>query len=410
MADRTAIDTIRGYYYQFDYTIVSLLNLPNNTDSIVVEGVEDIDIKTATEITAVQCKYYEKTEYNHSVIAEPIRLMLNHFKEVKEGKQSQLNYKLRGYYKSGQSKLGLPLNLQKLKDDFLTYSRTEKVSGKNTRVKHFHHLELKLDDSDLLKFLTLLAIDIQAKEFEQQYNDIIQILKVEFNCSDFVADNYFYNSALKVIRNLSKDSNISNRRISKLDFLKAINNSQIIFNEWFIKIKGEKLHLTNLRKEYFSDLNILYKERFFLIDVSVGTFSRSDIKELLYFIIKKYTKIINQPNPFCPYVYLHGISNNELVEIKKDLIEDGILLHDGFDFEGAIYNPNSILIKPNVFYQVKLKFINDISYLNPTLILTGRKSEIYQFYIQNRFFNLNNPSIKEIAIQISELINIKNII
>lgn len=410
MADRSAIDTIRGYYYQFDYSIATLLNLSNNTDSIVIEGVEDIDIKIATETTAVQCKYYEKTEYNHSVIAEPIRLMLNHFKDVKEGKQTELNYKLRGYYKSGQSKLTLPLSLQNLKDNFLTYTRTEKVSGKDTKVKHFHHSELNLDDSDLLKFLTLLELDIQAKEFEQQYKDIIKLLKLEFKCSDFVAENYYYNSALKVIRNLSKDSNILNRRISKFDFLKTINNSQIIFNEWFIKIKGEKLHLSNLRKEYFSNLNVLFKERFFLIDVSAGTFSRTDIKEIIYLIIKKYTKIDNQPIPFCPYIYLHGISRIELVEIKTDLIEDNILLNDGFDFEGAIYNPNSILIKPNISYPVKLKFVNDISYLNQTLKLTGRKSEIYQFYIQNRFFNLNDPSIKEIAIQINELINIKSII
>lgn len=410
MADRTAVDTIRGYYYQFDYTIISLLNLSKNSDSIVVEGVEDIDIKTATEITAIQCKYYEKTEYNHSVIAEPIRLMLNHFKEVKDGKQPELNYKLRGYYKSGQSKLILPLSLQRLKDDFLTYSRTEKIAKINTKIKHFHHIELNLNDSDLLKFLSLLEIDINAKEFEQQYKDIIQFLKVEFKCSDFVAENYFYNSALKEIRNLSKDSNITNRNISKENFLKLINNSQIIYNEWFLKIKGEKLHFANLRKEFFGNLNILFKERYFLFDVSVGTNTRAEIKDLLHLVIKKYTKIISQPTPFCPYVYLHGVSKSELIEIKKDLIEDGIILHDGFDFEGAIYNPNSILIKPNVNHQIKLKFINDLTYLHTTLSLTARKSEIYQFYIKNSFFSLNNSSIKEIAIQISELINIKNII
>ncbi|MBK6771261.1 MAG: hypothetical protein IPG78_03780 [Ignavibacteria bacterium] len=109
MADRTAIDTIRGYFYQFDYSIISLLKLLNGTESILVEGVEDIDVTTASETTAIQCKYYEKTEYNHSVIAEPIRLMLNHFKEVKLGNESELKYKLRGYYKSGHSKISFTI-------------------------------------------------------------------------------------------------------------------------------------------------------------------------------------------------------------------------------------------------------------------------------------------------------------
>lgn len=410
MADRTAIDTIRGYFYQFDYTIISLLNLSDKKDSLVVEGVEDIDIKTATDITAIQCKYYEKTEYNHSVIAEPIRLMLNHFKEVKQGNQSELKYKLRGYYKSGQSKLSLPLDIDTLKDVFLTYTRTEKIANVNTKVKHLHHLELNLDNSDLVRFLSLLEIDINAEEFEQQYKSIIQRLKLEFNCSDFFAENYFYNSALKVIRDFSKQSNITNRNISKEVFLGLINNSKILFNEWFIKIKGEKLHYANIRKEFFADLNILHKERYFLIDIDSASTPRAEIKDILNLIVKKYTKIINQQNPFCPYIYLHGIDNSELIEIKKDLAEDGIIFRDGFDFEGATFNVVSLIIKPNLFHQIKLKFINNINYLEQTLLLTGRKSELYVFYKNDIFFEFNNPSIKEIKIQINELSNIKNII
>jgi len=410
MQDRTAINTIRGYFYQFDYTISSLLKLTNNNDSLIVEGVEDIDIKTATETTAIQCKYYENTEYNHSVIAEPIRFMLDHFKKVKDGRQPELNYKLRGYYNTGQSKLILPLTLQNLKENFLTYTRTEKINNINKKVKHQHHIELKLNDTDLIKFLSLLEIDLNAKEFEQQYKEIIQLLKDEFKCSEFVSEYYFYNCALRLIRDLSKESNIINRNITKQDFLQKINNSQILFNEWFLKIKGEKLHFANLRKEYFGGLNILYKERFFLFDIRASVYSRVELKDILNLVIRKYTKIINQPNPFCPYIYLHGIDNNELIEIKKDLIDDGVIINDGFDFEGSTFNPASILIKPNAFHQVKLKFLNNIIHLKQTLLHVGRKGEIYQFYKDEIFFNFNNPSIKEVKIQFIELNNIKNII
>lgn len=411
MADRFAIDTIRGFLYQFDYTIVSLLNLTRGVDTLLVEGVEDVDIKTATETTAIQCKYYEKTEYNHSVIAEPIRLMLNHFKEEKAGNQNELKYKLRGYYKSGQSKLTLPLTLQYLKDNFLTYTRTDKNGNINTKVKHIHHIELGLDDLDLTKFIALLDIDINAKEFEQQYKEIIQLLRAEFKCSEFVAEHFYYNSSLRVIRELSKDSNIVNRNISKEEFLRRINNSKIIFNEWFLEKKGEKLHFSNLRKEYFGDINILHKERFFLLDLRTGIYSRSDTKDIINLIIKKYTKIINQPNPFCPYIYLHGTSDAELIEIKTDfLIAEGIILCDGFDFEGSTFNPFSLLIKPNISHQIKIKFLNNTNYLNQTLSQVGRKGEIYQFYQNDAFFDFNNPSIKEVKIQVNEFVNIKSII
>lgn len=130
MTDRTAIDTIKGYFYQFDYAIAKLLELGNDTDTIIVEGIEDVDISTATEETAIQCKYYAKTEYNHSVIAKPIRLMLDHYKEVVNGNKQRINYKLYGYFQSGQTKLTLPIDSTILKKHFLTYDKTDKKTGK----------------------------------------------------------------------------------------------------------------------------------------------------------------------------------------------------------------------------------------------------------------------------------------
>lgn len=73
--DRTAIDTIRGCYYQFD--LYALRILESSGEKIVLEGIEDVDVRTATETTAIQCKYYEGTSYDHSVIAKSIRWMLN---------------------------------------------------------------------------------------------------------------------------------------------------------------------------------------------------------------------------------------------------------------------------------------------------------------------------------------------
>lgn len=91
MSKRSATETILGYVYQFDYSILKILNLDDLDDSITVEGVEDVDIKTIYEEIATQCKFYAKTEYNHSIIAKPLRLMLDHFKQVKEGKKKQSN-------------------------------------------------------------------------------------------------------------------------------------------------------------------------------------------------------------------------------------------------------------------------------------------------------------------------------
>ena len=53
---RQAIDTIRGYYYQFDLTISQILEQKNEKNTITIEGVEDIDIASIDGNTTIQCK------------------------------------------------------------------------------------------------------------------------------------------------------------------------------------------------------------------------------------------------------------------------------------------------------------------------------------------------------------------
>ena len=76
MTDRTATDTIKGYFYQFDLSILQLLELDDESDKITVEGIEDIDIDNATTQTAIQCKYHESVEaFSTSLIYKPMLQM-----------------------------------------------------------------------------------------------------------------------------------------------------------------------------------------------------------------------------------------------------------------------------------------------------------------------------------------------
>lgn len=46
LKDRNAVSTLKGYFYQFDFSILQLLNLENMADKVTIEGIEDIDITT----------------------------------------------------------------------------------------------------------------------------------------------------------------------------------------------------------------------------------------------------------------------------------------------------------------------------------------------------------------------------
>ena len=83
MDKREAVSTIRGYFYQFDYSILKVLELEHDDDTICIEGIEDVDISSEDSVTLHQCKCYEETEYNHSKIAPAVRWMLKHYSDNK---------------------------------------------------------------------------------------------------------------------------------------------------------------------------------------------------------------------------------------------------------------------------------------------------------------------------------------
>lgn len=405
MADRTATDTIRGYFYQFDLAILKLLQLEDDAHEITVEGIEDVDVKNATEEIAIQCKYHSKIEYNHSAIAKPIRLMLNHFKEVLNGKQNKIKYLYFGHFKSGHERFPSSITLEFLKLNLLTY--------KKDKVEYKHYEDLKLSDEELMSFIETLEIEINAKSYEEQLKEIFTSLKNQndFKCEDFEAENFYYNNALKIISNLAKENHLANRRITKKDFLIQINSKQILFHKWFVQYKGKKKLLSDLRAKYFSEYNSSPFERFFFIEVNPSNYLRSDLKSVIHLISKKYSQVSKRnPDSFCPYIHIFGLPNSELIELKGELINENFKFIDGFDFNGSSFNPKSIIQKASSFNEIKIKIIDDLEHIESVFNEISKTKEVYHFYYDTPYFSNSNASIKHLQIQIEEINDLKNII
>jgi hypothetical protein len=403
MSDRSAVDPIKGYFYQFDMSIQSVLGLANDTDSISVECVEDIDLRTASDVTAIQCKYYAKTEYNHSVIKEAVKYMLSHFKEAKDGIKPKISYVIRGHYASGQEKLPVEFDVEFLKKHFLTYS--------TKKIERHHHSELGLTDADLEEFLALLTVDIRAQEFEKQFQSVIKQLQSTFKCSPFSAEFFYYNNALRVIKELSIGATPVARMITKKAFLGRVDTSSILFNEWFVLKRGKKQHLSSLRNEYFTDLNVSPFERFFLIEINCASYLRYELKELVFILAKKWSKASKyEPNPFCPYLFIQGIPESELRALKKELSDARFKFIDGYNYQGADFDVNSITEKANYSNGIKIKLLNSLSNLEETVNVIKKTRKIYQFHLGQSYFVFENPSIGHIKIQVEQLSDIKGVI
>lgn len=407
MTDRSAVDTIRGYFYQFDLSILSVLRLTSPDDAIEIECVEDIDIRTATDITATQCKYYEKTEYNHSVIKDAVKHMVSHFKESLLGTKPKISYSIKGHYASGQEKLDGGIDVDFLKKHFLTYSEGKGAA----KVTRYHHSELGLSDADLGAFLKCLTVDVRAKDFDDQYREVLEDLRNSLGGTPFSAEYFYYNNALAVIRELAIKAAPVDRTITKKEFLARIDTSTVLFNEWFVEKKGKKAHLAALRKEYFTELNVSPYERFFLVEADAGSYLRSDLKDLIFELSRKWAKLsAREPSPFCPYIYVHGISDVELLALKRELSAEGFKVVDGHDFQGAEFSAHSIMQKATHGNGVKIKVLNTIPHIVETVDAVTKARRIYQFHLGCNYFDYDKPAVRHVKIQVERLSDVKSII
>ncbi|RSR95307.1 hypothetical protein EA677_15940, partial [Acinetobacter baumannii] len=173
MANRQAIDTIRGYLFQFDNTILQILNIEDENSIFTIEGVEDIDITDHQEETiAIQCKYYQESDFQPSIIKDAIGWMVKDFAERLANKKNLIKYKLYGHYKSGHERLANTLEVADLKKVFLT-TVTRGRDDKPSETKEIH-VDLNLTDDDLKIFLLHLEIDIEAPTLEEQHSQVIK--------------------------------------------------------------------------------------------------------------------------------------------------------------------------------------------------------------------------------------------
>ena len=396
MKERVAVDTITGYFYQFDFYILKLLEEENQNCKIYIEGIEDVDIKNMDKTIAIQCKYYDKTEYNHSVIKNAIIFMLKHYKNNFD---KNLNYYIYGHYKSGQNKLPDNISVEFLKDNFLTYIKDG--------IKHEVYNELNMEDVQLQEFLKHLKININALEYEEQNKLILNKIQENFSCTK-EESNYFYNNALAIVKTLSTNQSVKDRKITPEDFkTKMKTNINILFNIWFIKQKGIDNYCRLVRKKYFTHTNISPYERFFLINCD-DTITDIEIKNLIYEISKKWTNISKRNStPYCPYILLNCISEERIRKIKNKIQEEENIFIDGYNFKNSDFNVKSICKQSNNDNQIKFKFINSIEELNLILKNISKPKEIYQFYTEEIFYENKDEKNEKILIdKTSDIIKI----
>lgn len=384
MTNRSANESIKGYSYQFDRTVVEILECNDPDVEFVVEGVEDVDVLQVDLSTFVQCKYYEGTDYNHSVIKPAVIAMLRHFHALRPPEAALVRYKLYGHFKSGQEKLAPDFSLGFFKKHFLSY--------KKDKVTHNVHDELELTDDQLQLFQQSLDIDLNARTYDDQRAHITTKLLVEQipSCASMNdAELFFYPSAATAVQSLAIQSDISKRQISKAEFIKEISKKDVVFNHWLRASFDSDKYAKVVKKNHFSSgLQTPKAVRVFALEVPPA-FDLGEMSELLTKLAKTFShkERVRTPDTdrFCPYVLLRKVSEDNLIAIKERLYSEGLMFDDGHPFRGSKLSLQQLARFPTKENLYQLKFLSLETEIPDVFnLIEGASKKVYDFYIGSR--------------------------
>lgn len=347
--------------------------------SVVVEGIEDIDLEDGDDSVFVQCKYYEGSKYNHSVIKDAVIQMLRHFHAAGCPNGQPFRYRIYGHYKEGQEKLPKSVELDFIKDAFLTY--------KQDQVTHVVHSDLGVSDAQLTSFLRLLEIDVDALSYEDQQKRVTELLMSHIpGCHSEDAEVFYYPNAINVIQRLAIQLDEKARRITKARFVSEVNRKEHVLSLWLRRKFGDDYYGRLIKRKHFKfdSTKVPKASRIFVIDMN-NEFDLARATGLLDRIGGALSHVEHKRTPpqdrFCPYVLLRGLTSQELVSLKTNLFKQGFKFTDGYPFNGSPFSPPLLAEAPNKENLISLKFIPTEQDLRPVVeAIRDSAVEVFDFF------------------------------
>jgi hypothetical protein len=327
---RTADYTIQGFLYQFNKTVLEILDAQED-DIVTVEGiVEDIEVATPATLKAVQCKYHEaSTSFTASAVYKPLLQMLKHFSD---NKSSSISYILFAHFPV----VGTPHPV--IDKAILEAAMASKDKGLE---KHVNAVPAGIDLDSFLGQFTM--------EFGPCYDEIVtrvgDLLKANGIPSEEI-DTLAYPNAIHYIATLSTKHNVAERKITKKEFLSelmAIRKTAI--SRWTLALKTREKLLQARRMQLKLHLGHNSRLRYFVIDpCNIEDYDNEIVLFLSEYIGKYHFKPAHISTPI---LCIHA-SREQVQEIQHRLYQKGIVTTDGYmgsQFEESFFFREPLALK-----------------------------------------------------------------
>jgi hypothetical protein len=374
---------IKGFNFQYDYTIIRILEQTNEVNEIEIEQSEDY----SDENLIVQVKYKERTNFSNSQVKKPMCQLLEIFKT---DKRKPVLY---AYFKNREEQ-EVTLSLQELND----------IIGDCKIKSKQYHFEEELKTEFISQFRMVFT-----EKFHEQFDFLIEKIIKEFNCEEEEAFIYYAqiykHIENKVVNNAPEDKH--KRICSKKEVKELIENGrEIIFHSSYTQFLGKEKYYKFIYKKFFRETNINFHERFFLFELPVNFNDKNLLLQLSKKIMERYYKkgtfggatIIKSP---APYIFFHNVKETMLKDIKSELLSEGVIFRDGFCFEGADFYLGRLLEASTPQNNLELKFINRYEYIREIILSLQRTKKVYNLYLDKRIeledLNINHIKIEDFS-------------
>lgn len=310
---RTAESTIKGFLYQFQKTIKSILE-SSYEDTITVEGIiEDVDVSHIDgSKTAIQCKYHESVEqFSTSLIYKPLLQMAENYSS---NPTANITYKL---FVHVQNQDHISRSITETELNSALESTNAKLRATINRIP---------TDFNKADFLTKLTL-----EFGESIDDLsisIKALLEDIQIQNSDVENILYPNSINHIARISCGDTEESREITRLEFERFLStaNSTAI-SKWTLALSTKKQLLTFKRRQLSQCLSQNSRERcFYLSKNQLIEFNDGIVVFISNFLAKYHTKALHLKTP----VFVFDCDLNELHEIEHRLFIKGIKVCTGY--------------------------------------------------------------------------------
>ena len=311
--DRSAHAAIAGFDYQFDHTVLALLNAAQATE-IDIEGIEDLDVHSLNFDTAIQVKYFAAGRFTSpKSLRDPIALMLEHFKTG-----ARWNYILHVHFGDFNS-MPSSFTLDQMKDCLTkTVQKTRQVI----------ELFAGMTDAQLRDFSNRVSIRA-GDSFSDQESKVVAALMAKMNCSEDEVQAIYLAKSREFVHARARSSDAAIRRVKGKDLVDFLQVRELLYRRWNLETVGREKYLRAqialLKRSGFADKNV---KRALLLSLEDGNLDA--VAELCRSLADLHIKT-RRLRSAKPWLVAVNSSEANLSKLKSQLIRENVAFNDGYE-------------------------------------------------------------------------------